>query len=132
MSSLRRPSSIPARAVGEWNRALKLLRDRGEFLASRDVPLLERLIVNRHTARTLHREALRTPFVDGSTGQLVPHPGFAVAARCDRVALELGRVLNLTPDLFGAAVIDDPSSSDDGTPFDALDELAPRRRARTS
>jgi hypothetical protein len=58
--------------------------------------------------------------VKGSRGQLVAHPGFAVAVRLDTVAAKMA-----------AEVLARRPKPDDGaTGFDDLDDLAERRLSR--
>lgn len=55
--------------------------------------LVDRLVVNLSQADAALREAVKMPFTEGSRGQEVAHPGFAVAARCEMSALALAKQL---------------------------------------
>jgi hypothetical protein len=120
------------RARKMWEQAERELRKLGRWRPVH-APLLERLVLNRVAAADALATAMAKPEVPGSTGQMVAHPMFAVAARCDQVALACTRELCLSPGtaLAIAAVAGEPvgSETDSGqAAADALDELAARRR----
>ena len=109
-----------------WRQAERELRERGLWKPTCG-PLLERMILNRQAAERALETALASPDGEGSTGQTVAHPMFAVAARCDQVALAIARQLRLTP---GTSVsIEGTAPSEKAKKAaDPLDELARRRR----
>jgi hypothetical protein len=118
-----------------WRDAVALLREQGTW-DDADAPVLERVILNRQAAERAHAEAAAEPWVTGSTGQLVAHPGFAVAARCDQVAVSLARQLMLTPEMRRRV---DPGRCDDRATWEELDafsappiSLADLRRQRAA
>ena len=128
----RRPQRIPA---GRWAREWEACRNE---LASReapatDWPLLERMILNRIAAADALVAAMAKPWIVGSQGQEVAHPGFVAAARADGVAIALARQLVLTPAarkaLAAPAPVEAPAD-DSLDALDAVDELAPRRARR--
>jgi hypothetical protein len=89
--------------------------------------LTARLDANLRAAQAAMDAAQAEPWVTGSTGQPKAHPGFAVAARCDEVALRLAvelRSLKAAPPPDGFDVVDG------GRQGTAFDELAVRRPAR--
>jgi hypothetical protein len=71
-----------------------------------------RLEANLEVAREAMDAAQADPWVTGSTGQAKADPGFAVAARCDEVALRLAVELRLLRTVR-------PGKPQDG--FDVLD-----------
>ena len=104
-----------------------VLESEGRWRRERDEPLLLRLVLNHFTARGALADACLNPYVTGSHGHgLVPHPGFAIASRCDRFALAAAAALKLTHHAPAKAV----EQPDEPTGWAALDELAPRRRSR--
>ena len=60
-----------------------------QHVCGREEALWARFHANLARAEAAMAEAIEEPFVKGSTGQLVEHPGFKVAARCDDLALRL-------------------------------------------
>ena len=64
----------------------------------RENALWARMAENLQVAQRALSEAVREPFTTGSTGQLVEHPGFRVAARADELALKLYRALTAGQD----------------------------------
>lgn len=109
-----------------WRSALAELRGRPDFAMS-DVALLERLVLNRMAADNALAQAEADPYVEGSTGQLVAHPGYAVAARCDGVAISLARQLRLSPMTRDAI-----EAEEDDVPASTIDEIAKRRGLRAA
>lgn len=126
--------SAPEHLAGEarriFDQAERELRQRGSWRPVH-AGLVERMAVNRMEARRALETASASPTTDGSTGQLVAHPLFAVAARCDQVALSIARALQLTPATQRVAADDPDKARDEKAPeaMDELDELA-RRRVR--
>jgi hypothetical protein len=83
--------------------------------------LKARLDANLEAARSALEAAIGDPWVAGSMGQLKPHPGFSVAARCDEVALKLAMELGLL----------DWSEAPDGfAELDWFDEVRERRQGK--
>lgn len=74
---------------------------RSELLESRldpsrlDVELVDSLVINLMQAANAWEVASREPFTEGSRGQEVAHPGFAVASRCEMSALALAKHLEV-------------------------------------
>lgn len=64
-----------------------------EHMVARESSLWRRFTANLEAAEKAMEAARAEPFVTGSTGQPVEHPGFKTAARCDELALKLYRVL---------------------------------------
>lgn len=99
-----------------------------------ELRLLERMVLNLIAADNALSQALLEPFVEGSQGQLVEHPGYKIAARCDEKAMAFARQLRLTPLARSSGRTDEkPKRPED--PFDALDEgavdeIAQARQAR--
>jgi P27 family predicted phage terminase small subunit len=63
-----------------------------------DAPLLESYVRAVCLARTAREFAAQEPFVEGSKGQLVAHPGLRVAAEAERDACRYATALLLTPE----------------------------------
>ena len=118
-------------AGGLYTDLRSVLEAEGRWRVERDAPLLDRLVVNHLTAKAALADACRNPWVEGaSKGKgLVAHPGFAVAARCDAIALSAARELRLTQRYAAVKTADDEPEAGS---WAALDELAPRRRSRTA
>lgn len=130
---IRKPEGIPRGS--RWHTMWIVARDemvRSGTWRLTHGPLLERLVVNRMAAHGALAEAAAEPWVSGSTGQLVAHPGFAVAARCDQVALSLARQLRLTPATCEAVMDESDDDTADEEPTSALDELAKLRARRAA
>lgn len=115
------PAGLTPAARRLWDEAEADLRERREW---RDAlaPTLLAYVENATEARTSLRRARREPLVTGSAGQQAPHPSYAVAARCDGLALAAARQLGLAAKTVAAAAIDPKTESSD-----ILDELASRR-----
>ena len=60
-----------------------------KHVCEREQALWARFDENLARADAAMAEAIQEPFVHGSTGQLVEHPGFKTAARCDELALRI-------------------------------------------
>jgi hypothetical protein len=86
-----------------------------------------RFEANLEVSRLALEAAMAEPWVPGSKGQPVAHPGFAVAAKADDVALRLATELRMCQRQFPQEA---PTTFDelDGT----LDDLLARRRFRES
>jgi hypothetical protein len=76
-------------------------------------------------ARSALEAAAADPWVKGSRGQLVAHPGFAVAVRLDTVAVKIA-----TEILARRQLPDESPSGFDDLDDRVLDRLSERRRAR--
>ena len=64
-----------------------------EHMVEREERLWSRFRANLEAAEEAMKAAEAEPFVVGSTGQPVEHPGFKTAARCDELALRLYKEL---------------------------------------
>lgn len=95
-----------------WKAAHAALVEQGTWQDT-DAPLLETLVLNRYQADSARALADASPFVEGSTGQTVAHPGFAVAARCDQMAHQLAKTLLLTPEARKQHGIGNPDEGED-------------------
>ena len=124
----RVPKSIPARS--RWRAT------RSEILARLGEPtrleteLTDRLVLNLIEADRALTDARKDPIQTGSRGQLVEHPGFRIAARCESTALAIATKL-------GVLDIARPNSEDtaekETAPVDRVeDELAAIRKRKTS
>lgn len=87
---------------------------------------LEMCVRNMEAADKARTDASKRPLVEGSTGQPVTNPLWALAVKLDAQALITARTLKLTPDTRGtsASVQDDGADLDDERPAVELDELA--------
>ena len=63
-----------------------------------DAPLLESYVRAVCLSRSAREAAATEPFVEGSKGQLVAHPGLRVAAEAERDACRYATALLLTPE----------------------------------
>jgi hypothetical protein len=112
---------------GRWRRlyvACRLeLEQRGDWttLAAEQ---LEALVRNMRLAEEARAAAEGKPFVEGSTGQTVAHPGTQTATRLDAQALAIASALKLTPDKRGTSA---PRPGDEDIPADAGEETAAER-----
>jgi len=79
-----------------WIEALRALIAQRTW-ANHDGEALRRYVSAVRTAQVMREAAEAHPWVKGSTGQLVAHPGFRVAAEADRDAARYGSDLLLTP-----------------------------------
>lgn len=79
-----------------WHETLRALIDQGTW-ADHDVEALLRYVSAVATARVMRAEATAAPWSTGSTGQLVAHPGWRVAADADRDAARYAADMLLTP-----------------------------------
>lgn len=128
---MRPPASLSPAARKSWTNHVAHLSESGAWCEETDAAILERMLQHREAAVDALEAAQSEPWVTGSTGQLVAHPGFAVAAREEQVAMALARQLDLGPAgrrlRSGAGDGDDKSEAD---PFEEFDELATRRAKR--
>jgi hypothetical protein len=60
-----------------------------------DRALTERFVSNMQAADDAMAAAMAEPFIDGTKGQQIEHPGFQIATRCDQRAVALARQLKL-------------------------------------
>ncbi len=80
-----------------WQSAQRHLRRQGTWQDA-DAPLLEAYVRSVVVARKARQASDAEPFVAGSRGQVVPHPGLKVAAEAEAAALRYGTALLLTPE----------------------------------
>jgi hypothetical protein len=73
-------------------------------------------------ARVALEAASADPWVKGSRGQLVAHPGFAVGVRLDTVAVKMAAEI----------MARQPAPGEAPTGFDDLDEIARRRNGKSA
>jgi hypothetical protein len=108
---------------------------------------LEDLVHKLELGETSRDAAASEPFVAGSMGQLVPHPGHALAVRYGDAALKLAKALKVTPDTRGtsapvpeddtvearAGEADSPdAAAEERDELSAIDELALARKRKAS
>jgi P27 family predicted phage terminase small subunit len=105
------PDDLPEHARLLWKRAQRHLR-RQETWADTDAPLLEAYVRAVALARAARTAAAADPFVPGSQGQLVAHPGLKVAAEADRDACRYASCLLLTPVTRQRHDIQQPAADD--------------------
>ena len=91
------PPNLADEGRGLWLRAQRHLRAQGTWQDA-DAPLLESYVRAVETSRTCRVVASGQPFVEGSQGQPVAHPGLKVAAEADRDACRYAAALLLTPE----------------------------------
>lgn len=94
---IKPPEDLPAGAKALWRAAQRQLRAQGTWTDT-DAPLLEAYIRALDRARAGRETASAEPYVEGSKGQLVPHPGLKVAAEAERDACRYAGALLLTPE----------------------------------
>jgi len=92
----RAPDALDAEARTLWQDTLRALVAQGTW-EDQDTEALLRYVAAVSTARTMRAAATAKPWTEGSTGQLVAHPGFKVAADADRDAARYAADLLLTP-----------------------------------
>src|SRR4051794_24620657 len=90
------PDDLDAAARRLWRDTWRALDAQGTW-QPHDVAALARYVRAEQTARAMRAVAREAPFTTGSTGQLVPHPGWKVAAEADRDAAQRAAELLLTP-----------------------------------
>ena len=127
-SAPRVPKAIPARS--RWRAT------RSEILARLGEPtrleteLTDRLILNLIEADRALTDARKDPIQTGSRGQLVEHPGFRIAARCESTALSIAVKLGV---LDVARPIAEDNDETEAAPVEKVeDELAAIRRRKSS
>ncbi len=102
MPRSRGSKNVPAEFVADhdarelWLAAHRHLHAQGTWQDT-DGPLLEAYVRNIVTARRARAAAEGDPFVAGSKGQPVAHPGLKVAAEAERDAQRYASELLLTP-----------------------------------
>lgn len=94
---LNAPKGIDDAGRELWASTQRHLRAQ-ETWQDADAPLLESYIRAVCLARTARDIATGQPFVEGSKGQLVAHPGLKVAAEAERDACRYATALLLTPE----------------------------------
>jgi P27 family predicted phage terminase small subunit len=94
---LNAPKGLDQAGRDLWSSAQHQLKAQGTWQDS-DAPLLESYVRAVSLARTARELAAREPFVEGSKGQLVAHPGLRVAAEAERDACRYAGALLLTPE----------------------------------
>jgi|SRR5215212_1245362 len=100
-----------------WQRVQGHLREQ-ETWGDTDAELLEAYVRAVATFRAARRGSASEPFVDGSKGQLVAHPGLKVAAGAEGVAHRFASSLLLTPEARKRYEVKHPGSSNaDGLRF---------------
>ena len=102
MTSISKPRPVPPPedldpdAQRVWRATQRHLRAQGTWTDT-DAPLLESYVRSVALARSSRATAHHEPFVKGSRGQLVAHPGLKVAAEAERDAARYAAALLLTP-----------------------------------
>ena len=91
------PRELPSEGAKLWRAAVRHLKRQGTWQDT-DAPLLEAYVKSVVTARKARALADAEPFVTGSRGQLVPHPGLKLAADAQRDACRYATTLLLTPE----------------------------------
>ncbi len=91
------PEDLGEDARSLWHRVQRQARAQ-ETWQDTDAPLLEAYVRAVFLARQARSAAAGEPFVEGSKGQLVAHPGLKVAAEAERDACRYGTALLLTPE----------------------------------
>lgn len=82
-------------------------------------PQLDEYVYAKQDARRARAAAATDPYVEGSTGQMVEHPGFKLAAAADNRAMTLAKELLLTPAARRRAGVKD-ESPDGADPMGSL------------
>ena len=91
------PPDLSADGVRLWRQTVRHLK-RQQTWEDTDVPLLEAYVRNVLVAREARTQAHGQPFVTGSKGQLVPHPGLRIADQAETAAHKYATALLLTPE----------------------------------
>jgi len=94
---LNAPKGLDQAGRDLWSSAQHQLKAQGTWQDS-DAPLLESYVRAVCLSRTAREFAAQEPFVEGSKGQLVAHPGLKVAAEAERDACRYATALLLTPE----------------------------------
>jgi len=113
---LNAPKGLDPAGRELWAAAQRHLRAQ-ETWQDADAPLLESYVRAVCLSRTAREAAAEEPFVEGSKGQLVAHPGLRVAAEAERDAHRYATALLLTPEARQRHEIRSPIESDNGLPF---------------
>ena len=95
---LNAPKGLDPAGRELWAAAQRHLRAQGTWQDDADAPLLESYCRAVCLARSAREIAAEQPFVEGSKGQLVAHPGLRVAAEAERDACRFATALLLTPE----------------------------------
>jgi P27 family predicted phage terminase small subunit len=107
------PNDFDHFAESCWRRAQDQLRAQGTW-EDTDAPLLESYVRSLALSRQAREAVSVCPFVEGSRGQMVAHPGVKVASDADRDAERYARALLLTPESRSRH---DVGGEPDGEPF---------------
>jgi P27 family predicted phage terminase small subunit len=112
------PDDLDEAAKALWRRVQRHLREQRTWQDT-DAELLESYVRAIALARTARLTAAASPFVEGSKGQLVAHPGLKVAAEAERDAHRYATALLLTPEARKRHEVKppDPSQHGNGLPF---------------
>ena len=94
---LNAPKGLDPAGRELWASTQRHLRAQDTFQDA-DAPLLESYVRAVCLSRTAREAAAEQPFVEGSKGQLVAHPGLRVAAEAERDACRYATALLLTPE----------------------------------
>lgn len=105
------PKDLDPAGRAVWKAAQNQLRTQGTWKRV-DAELLATYCRNVALARTARSQAAAEPFVSGSQGQPVAHPGLKVAAEAEAAALRSATALLLTPEArkrhgVGAETVED-------------------------
>ena len=109
---LNAPKGLDAAGRELWITTQRHLRAQGTWKDA-DAPLLESFVRAVALARTARAAAADEPFVPGSKGQLVPHPGLKVAAEADATACRYAGALLLTPQARQRAGVEEKTVDDE-------------------
>ncbi len=90
------PAGLAGGARKLWRDTQRQLRRQSTW-EDTDAPLLESYVRAVALARSARAAASERPFIGGSKGQLVAHPGLRVAAEAERDACRFAQALLLTP-----------------------------------
>lgn len=130
-STARTPPKPKARGLGDppehleaewsdlWTRCLAKLQAQGTY-HDVDRPQLDRYVGLLRSAELARTEADAEPFVEGSTGQLVAHPGYRLAEQCEAAALKYAQELLLTARQRSIRKLGDEGAKSKKDPFEAL------------
>jgi len=113
---LNAPKGLDQAGRDLWSSAQHQLKAQGTWQDS-DAPLLESYVRAVCLSRTAREAAATEPFVEGSKGQLVAHPGLRVAAEAERDACRYATALLLTPEARKRHDVHAPEGADDLIPF---------------
>jgi P27 family predicted phage terminase small subunit len=113
---VRAPTDLDKAARALWRDVQAALREQRTWTDS-DAGALHRYVAAVQTARTMREAAAAQPWTEGSTGQLVPHPAWKVAADADRDAARYAADLLLTPAARKRADLPHGHDVGDSSPF---------------